>query len=31
MPNPAYRIHTPRLVLRCWEPRDAPHYPMAGC
>ncbi|MBI5364084.1 MAG: GNAT family N-acetyltransferase [Planctomycetes bacterium] len=21
---PAYRIHTPRLVLRCWDPRDAP-------
>lgn len=24
MSHPAYRIHTPRLVLRCWEPRDAP-------
>ncbi len=24
MANPAYRIHTRRLVLRCWEPRDAP-------
>jgi RimJ/RimL family protein N-acetyltransferase len=24
-PNgPAYRIHTPRLVLRCWNPADAP-------
>ena len=22
--GPAYRIITPRLVLRCWEPRDAP-------
>jgi RimJ/RimL family protein N-acetyltransferase len=21
--GPAYRIHTPRLVLRCWEPADA--------
>ena len=21
---PAYRIHTPRLVLRCWSPSDAP-------
>lgn len=24
MPPPAYRIHTPRLVLRCWDPADAP-------
>ena len=24
MPGPAYRVHTPRLVLRCWEPADAP-------
>lgn len=24
MPGPAYRIHTPRLVLRCWSPADAP-------
>lgn len=24
MPGPAYRIHTPRLVLRCWQPADAP-------
>jgi RimJ/RimL family protein N-acetyltransferase len=23
MPGPAYRIVTPRMVLRCWEPRDA--------
>src|SRR5262245_8467890 len=22
--GPAYRIETPRLVIRCWEPRDAP-------
>ncbi|MFN2190375.1 MAG: GNAT family N-acetyltransferase [Candidatus Promineifilaceae bacterium] len=22
--SPAYRIETERLVLRCWEPRDAP-------
>jgi RimJ/RimL family protein N-acetyltransferase len=22
--GPAYRIHTPRLVLRCWQPMDAP-------
>ena len=24
MPGPAYRIQTPRLVLRCWQPSDAP-------
>jgi RimJ/RimL family protein N-acetyltransferase len=24
MPVTGYRIHTPRLVLRCWEPADAP-------
>jgi RimJ/RimL family protein N-acetyltransferase len=24
MPAPAYRIQTPRLVLRCWQPADAP-------
>ena len=24
MPGPAYRIHTPRLVIRCWQPADAP-------
>ena len=24
IPGPAYRIHTQRLVLRCWEPADAP-------
>lgn len=23
MPGPAYRIVTPRLVLRCWDPADA--------
>jgi RimJ/RimL family protein N-acetyltransferase len=23
-PGPAYRIHTRRLVLRCWQPADAP-------
>jgi RimJ/RimL family protein N-acetyltransferase len=22
--GPAYRIHTQRLVLRCWHPTDAP-------
>ena len=21
--GPAYRIVTPRLVIRCWDPRDA--------
>jgi RimJ/RimL family protein N-acetyltransferase len=24
VPGPAYRIHTRRLVLRCWDPADAP-------
>lgn len=24
MPGPAYRIHTPRLVIRCPQPSDAP-------
>ena len=24
MPGPAYRIVTPRLVIRCWSPADAP-------
>jgi RimJ/RimL family protein N-acetyltransferase len=24
VPGPAYRIQTPRLVLRCWDPADAP-------
>jgi RimJ/RimL family protein N-acetyltransferase len=24
MPGPAYRIRTPRLLLRCWNPADAP-------
>lgn len=23
-PGPAYRIHTSRLAIRCWEPADAP-------
>ncbi|WP_416666253.1 GNAT family N-acetyltransferase [Egbenema bharatensis] len=23
LPEPAYRIHTQRLVLRCWQPTDA--------
>jgi RimJ/RimL family protein N-acetyltransferase len=22
--GPAYRVHTPRLVIRCWDPADAP-------
>jgi RimJ/RimL family protein N-acetyltransferase len=25
IPGPAYRIHTPRLILRCWNPGDAQH------
>lgn len=24
IPGPAYRIQTPRLLIRCWEPADAP-------
>ena len=24
IPGPAYRVVTPRLVIRCWEPADAP-------
>ncbi len=24
IPGPAYGIHTPRLVVRCWNPADAP-------
>jgi RimJ/RimL family protein N-acetyltransferase len=24
MPGPVYRVETPRLVLRCWQPSDAP-------
>jgi RimJ/RimL family protein N-acetyltransferase len=24
IPGPAYRICTPRLILRCWVPQDAP-------
>ena len=27
--GPAYRIETERLVLRCWEPRDAPLLKLA--
>jgi RimJ/RimL family protein N-acetyltransferase len=27
--SPAYRIHTPRLVLRCWNPGDAPRLKAA--
>ena len=23
-PGPAYRIVTSRLVIRCWDPKDAP-------
>lgn len=26
IPGPAYVIHTPRLLLRCWEPADAPRF-----
>ena len=29
MSGPAYRIVTPRLVVRCWEPRDAPRLKAA--
>ena len=28
-PGPAYRICTPRLVIRCWEPTDASHLKAA--
>lgn len=24
IPNPAYRVQTQRLVIRCWQPTDAP-------
>lgn len=24
IPGPAYRVRTPRLLIRCWEPADAP-------
>jgi RimJ/RimL family protein N-acetyltransferase len=24
LPGPAYRVVTPRLVIRCWQPADAP-------
>jgi hypothetical protein len=23
IPGPVYRINTPRLVIRCWNPEDA--------
>lgn len=26
IPGPAYRIRTPRLLIRCWEPSDAPRF-----
>lgn len=29
MPGPAYVIRTPRLLLRCWEPADAPRMEAA--
>lgn len=29
IPGPVYRIHTRRLVLRCWEPSDAPRLKAA--
>lgn len=29
-PGPAYRIHTARLVLRCWDPGDAPRVNAAS-
>lgn len=29
MPGPAYRIHTVRLVIRCWNPDDAPLLDLA--
>ena len=29
MPGPAYRVVTDRLVLRCWEPKDAPQLKAA--
>lgn len=29
MPAPAYRIHTSRLILRCWNPTDAPRLKAA--
>ena len=29
LPGPAYRIVTPRLVIRCWNPADAPLLKLA--
>lgn len=29
IPGPAYLIRTPRLTIRCWEPRDAPRLKLA--
>lgn len=29
VPGPAYRVHTARLVIRCWNPDDAPLLEMA--
>ena len=29
MTSPAYRIHTSRLILRCWNPTDAPRLKAA--
>lgn len=29
MPGPAYRILTPRLLIRCWQPADAPRLARA--
>ena len=29
IPGPVYRVHTRRLVLRCWEPGDAPRLKAA--
>lgn len=28
--RPAYRIETPRLVIRCWDPKDAPLMQIAA-
>jgi hypothetical protein len=29
IPGPAYRIHTKRLIIRCWRPKDAPLLKLA--
>jgi RimJ/RimL family protein N-acetyltransferase len=29
LPGPAYRVQTPRLVIRCWMPEDAPRLKAA--